>query len=93
MSGSAAKKIAKKLSQLGKTKQVICISHQPMLAAAADYNYKIEKNIKDNITSTGIRLLSEEERVTELARIIDGNEITKTSLEHAREMLDMAKNI
>ena len=51
------------------------------------------KNIKDNITSTGIRLLSEEERVTELARIIDGNEITKTSLEHAREMLDMAKNI
>lgn len=93
VSGSAAKKIAKKLSQLGKTKQVICISHQPMLAAAADYNYKIEKNIKDNITSTGIRLLSEEERVTELARIIDGNEITKTSLEHAREMLDMAKNI
>ena len=93
VSGSAAKKIAKKLSQLGKTKQVICISHQPMLAAAADYNYKIEKNIKDNITSTGIRLLSEEERITELARIIDGNEITKTSLEHAREMLDMAKNI
>lgn len=93
VSGSAAQKIAKKLSRLGKTKQVICISHQPMLAAAADYNYKIEKNVKDNITSTSIRLLSEEERICELARIIDGNDITNTSLEHAREMLDKAKKM
>lgn len=91
VSGSAAQKIAKKLSKLGKTKQVICISHQPMLAASADYNYKIEKCVKDNITSTSIHLLTEKERIKELARIIDGNDITETSIEHAKEMIEKCK--
>ncbi len=88
VSGSAAQKIAKKLSLLGKHKQVICISHQPQLAAIADYNYKIEKSVREDMAVTDIRLLNDEERVNELARIIDGSNITKTSLEHAREMLN-----
>lgn len=90
VSGSAAQKIAKKLSQLGKCKQVICISHQPQLAAAADFNYKIEKSVRKDSAVTEIRLLNEAERVNELARIIDGSNITKTSLDHAREMLNKA---
>ncbi len=88
VSGNAALKIAKKLSDLGKFKQVICVSHLPQLAAMADNNFKIEKLSDNEKTTTKISLLSYEERLGELARMIDGENITNASLEHAREMLD-----
>lgn len=88
VSGSAASKIAKKLSFLGNSKQVICISHQPQLAAESKNHFKITKTISKNITRTEIKKLNKEERVAELARIIDGNDITETSILHAREMLE-----
>ena len=88
VSGSAAKKIAKKLSLLGKTKQVICISHQPQLAAAADSHFRVEKQSENDRTATKLTRLSPEERVRELARIIDGDHITELSLDHAREMIE-----
>lgn len=88
VSGNVALKIAKKLSALGKTKQVICVSHLPQIAAAGDNNYKIEKIADDNITKTQISLLGYDERLLELARMIDGENITKASLEHAKEMLE-----
>lgn len=87
VSGEAAQMIAKKLSFLGKNKQVICISHQPQLAAKADNHFKIEKDIVDNTTKTKISKLNQAEREKELARIIDGDKITETSLLHASEML------
>ena len=88
VSGNAAQKIAKKLSALGNNKQVICISHQPQLAAAADNQFRIEKNISDNNTRTTIKLLDNDERIEALAAMIDGKNITETSLKHAREMLE-----
>lgn len=88
VSGNAALKIAKKLSDLGKFKQVICVSHLPQLAAIADNNFKIEKISDNEKTTTKISLLSYDERLEELARMIDGENITNASLEHAREMLD-----
>lgn len=88
VSGNAALKIAKKLSALGKFKQVICVSHLPQLAAIADNNFKIEKTSDNQKTTTKISLLSYDERLKELARMIDGENITNASLEHAREMLD-----
>ncbi len=88
VSGSAAQKIAQKLSLLGKSKQVICISHQPQLAAAADNNFKLEKKTENGVTGTKISLLDFESRVEELARIIDGSNITKAAIEHSREMLE-----
>lgn len=88
VSGNAAMKIADKLSALGKFKQVICVSHLPQLAAAADNNYKIEKRTEADKTSTTISQLDYEGRVSELARMIDGEKITKASSEHAREMLE-----
>ena len=87
VSGSAAQKIAKKLSVLSKGKQVICVSHQPQLAAAADNHYMIKKQEDGERTVTHIIKLNEEERITELARIIDGDNITKTAINHAKEML------
>lgn len=88
VSGNAALKIAKKLSALGKFKQVICVSHLPQLAAMADNNFKIEKISDNEKTTTKIALLNYEERLEELARMIDGENITNASIEHAREMLD-----
>lgn len=91
VSGNAALKIAEKLSALGKFKQVICVSHLPQLAAAADNNYKIEKRTDGDKTSTTISQLDYEGRVCELARMIDGEKITKASAEHAREMLERGR--
>ncbi len=91
VSGNAALKIAKKLSDLSKFKQVICVSHLPQLAAIADNNFKIEKLSDNEKTTTKISLLNYEERLKELARMIDGENVTNASLEHAREMLDRRK--
>lgn len=87
VSGSAAQKIAKKLSALSKGRQVICVSHQAQLAATADNHCVIKKQEEDGRTVTKIRELSIEERVNELARIIDGDNITETAIKHAKEML------
>lgn len=89
VSGSAAQKIAKKLSALSKGKQVICVSHQPQLAAAADNHCMIKKREDGERTVTEVRQLSAEERITELARIIDGDNITETAINHAKEMLGL----
>lgn len=87
VSGSAAQKIAKKLSALSKGKQVICVSHQPQLAAACDNHYFIKKSSDGERTVTNVKLLNAQERVMEIARIIDGDNITETAVKHAKEML------
>lgn len=89
VSGVAAKKIAEKLSALSKGKQVICVSHQPQLAAKADNHYMIKKREDGDRTVTEIRLLAMEERISELARIIDGDSLTETAINHAKEMLGL----
>ena len=90
VSGSAAQKIASKLWGLGKQSQVICISHQPQLAAFADNHYLIEKKVTDDTAKTTVRKLDEEERILEVARIIDGSDITEAARVHACEMINSA---
>ena len=87
VSGNTALKIANKLALIGKTKQVICITHLPQLTAAADNHYLIEKNTDGDMASTTLKKLDDEGRIAELARIIDGGEITETALNHAKELL------
>jgi len=87
VSGSAAQKIAIKLSKLGENKQVICVSHSPQLAAVADNHYVIKKAESGDRTLTSVTKLNTEERVLEIARIIDGENITETAMKHAKEML------
>lgn len=91
VSGSAAAKITQKLVQIGKSKQVICITHLPSLAAAADTHYLIVKNTDGEMASTTLEELNDENREAELARIIDGENITEISLTHARQMLIRAR--
>lgn len=89
VSGRAAQKIAAKLWGLGK--QVICISHQPQPAAYADNHYYIEKKVTEDCAKTTVRLLNDEERILEVARIIDGSDITEAAKAHASEMINSAK--
>lgn len=90
VSGAAAQKIAKKLAYLARTKQVICISHLPQIAAMADNHFLIEKSVKGEKTETSLKELDSDGRVREIARIIDGD-LTDTSISHACEMLERAE--
>ena len=92
ISGRTAQKVAEKMALIGKNHQVICITHLAQIAAQADSHYVIEKTVTEDITRTGIRVLSEEESVEELARILGGAVITETVRESAREMKQLAKS-
>lgn len=92
ISGRTAQKVAEKMALIGKNHQVICITHLAQIAAQADRHYVIEKTVTEDITRTGIRVLSEEESVEELARILGGAVITETVRESAREMKQLAKS-
>ena len=92
VSGKAAMSIAKKLAVIAKNKQVICITHLPQLTAMADNHYLIQKNTDGEMASTTLKELDEEGRELELARIIDGGEVTELARSHAKQMIENAKN-
>ena len=85
ISGKAANKVAEKLSKIGENHQVLCISHLPNIAAIADYNYFISKQVKEERTNTNIKLLNETEVINEIARISSG-EINEATLKYANEL-------
>ena len=85
ISGKAANKVAEKLSKIAKSHQVLCISHLPNIAAIADYNYFISKNVKNERTNTNIKLLNEMEVINEIARISSG-EINDATIKYATEL-------
>jgi DNA repair protein RecN (Recombination protein N) len=85
--GRAAEAVGKKLKQLSRTKQVICITHLPQIASFADQHYLIEKREASGRTKTSVRQLDAEERTREIARMMSGAKLTDTSLKHAEQML------
>ena len=85
ISGKAANSVANKLKTIANTHQVMCISHLPNIAAMADYNYFISKEVYEDRTKTQIRLLQEKEVIEEIARISAG-EINEISLKYANEL-------
>lgn len=93
ISGRTAQKVSEKMALLGKRHQVLCITHLAQIAAMADAHYLIEKQTDDQKTTTGIRLLNEDEEIQELARILGGAEITHAVLATAREMKKLAGNM
>ena len=94
ISGRTAQKVSEKMNQLGRSHQIICITHLPQIAAMADAHFLIRKEAsasEDGMrTHTHIRRLGEEESVTELARMLGGVEITQAVLENAKEMKKLA---
>ena len=91
ISGVTAAKVGEKLKLIGKSRQVICITHLSQIAAVADSHFLIEKSAENESVKTRIRLLNEEDSVKELARILGGDKITSSIMESAREMKEMAK--
>lgn len=85
ISGKAANSVAHKLKRIANSHQIMCISHLPNIAAMADYNYFISKEIDKDRTKTQIRLLQEKEVIEEIARISSG-EINEVSLQYANEL-------
>lgn len=85
ISGKAAKSVASKLKYIGCKHQVICITHQPSIAAKGDENYFISKATNNNRTFTKIKLLDENEIIDEIARISNGD-ITEIARKHALEL-------
>lgn len=91
VSGSAAEKIALKLGEVSKGRQVICVTHLARIAAQADCHMKIIKSVESEKTYTKIETLDFEGRASEIARISGGGNITPLQLETAKEMLISAK--
>ena len=92
VSGRAALKIAYKLHELSKNKQVLCVTHLAQIAAYADNHFYIEKRVREGSTYTNVSSLTYDERVREIARIIGGDIITQTTLKSAEEMIEFANN-
>ena len=87
VSGRAAQKVAEKLKSVARSKQVLCVTHLPQLAAMGDTHLLIAKGERDGRTYTTVTPLDLEGRKRELARIIGGANITETTLKSAEEML------
>ncbi|MGN0387300.1 MAG: DNA repair protein RecN [Suilimivivens sp.] len=91
ISGKTAWKVSEKLGKLAGGHQIICITHLPQIAAMADSHYLIEKQVKQERTVTDIKRLSEEESISELARLLGSGSVTEAVMTNAREMRDMAQ--
>ena len=91
VSGRAAQKVAEKLAGVAHTKQVLCVTHLPQLAAMADVHFSVEKGEKNGRTFTRVERLSRERRMEELARLTSGDHITDATRRAAGELLDSAE--
>lgn len=86
VSGRVAQAIAEKIHSISEYSQVLCITHLPQVAARADNHLYVKKAIVENRTSTAAVILTETERVEEIARMLSGNQITKGAIQAAEEL-------
>lgn len=88
ISGEAAKQVGVILKSLAGQRQIICITHQPQIAGKADAHLYVYKNMEREVVQTNIRLLTDEERVVALAKMLGGEKPSNAALESAREMME-----
>jgi DNA repair protein RecN (Recombination protein N) len=88
VSGPTAEKVGKKLKSIAKSQQVICVTHLPQVAAFGDAHFLIQKIQKKDRVQMEVVFLDHQARVDEIARLISGEKITKTSKAHAEELLE-----
>ncbi len=91
VSGRAAQKVARKMSDVARTKQVLCVTHLPQIAAMADSHFCVEKGEADGRTFTAVQQLNDDQRCGELARLTSGDLLTPAALQGAGEMLAQAR--
>lgn len=88
--GGVAEMVGRHLRSLGAGRQVLCVTHQPQVAAQGHHHFRISKDTHKGVTRTSVKPLGPEERVAETARMLGGMEITEQTLSHAREMIALA---
>ena len=93
VSGRIAETVGRKLSDLGKRQQTLCITHLPQIAAFAEHHYAVTKSTEKDQTYTQIADLDNQQAIIEIARLLDGSEITKQALKLAREMRKRSHSI
>ena len=91
VSGRVAQAIANKIYMVAVHSQVLCITHLPQVAAMADNHLYISKSIENDRTKTHVNALETADKIEEIARMLAGTEITKLTIEHAKELLKLAK--
>ena len=92
VSGEVADKVGQILSSMGKYMQVINITHLPQVASRGSRHFHVYKDDTDNSTFTRVKLLSHEERILEVARLLSGSEVTETAIKNAQELLKAGIN-
>ena len=89
--GRTAEVVGRKLKELSRFHQVICVTHLPQIASYGDLHLRVEKGEVGGRTVTSVRPLTEEERVEELSRLVGGTKVTAATLEHVRQMVNRAR--
>ena len=85
--GRVAEIVGRMLHQLGRSRQVLCVTHLPQVAAQADWQWSIAKQTRDGATTSSVAVLDRDARIGEIARMLGGEKITETTRRHAAEML------
>ena len=87
VSGKVALAVGEKMSSLGNDNQVLCITHLAQVASFAKNHYHVSKYVENNETYTKVTLLSEDEHVIEVAKLISGNEVSEAAIEASKELI------
>ncbi|MBL4931006.1 DNA repair protein RecN [Clostridium paridis] len=90
ISGRIAQAVGEKIYEISNRHQVLCITHLPQIACLSDSHYYITKEEKMGKTYSNIKILSKDEKINEIAKMIGGAEITKVTIEHSKEIIKMA---
>ena len=89
--GAIAEVVGRKLRELSKNHQVICVTHLPQIACYADTHYSVRKEVKGGRTLTRVERLEKERAVDEIARMLGGVTVTEKTTAHAKEMIETAR--
>ena len=90
ISGITASIVGRKLKEISRHHQIICITHLPQIAACGDYNFRIYKESDETSTFTTVERLDGDQQIGEIARLLGGDHITETTLQSARELIESA---
>jgi DNA repair protein RecN (Recombination protein N) len=93
VSGRTAQQVAEKLMAVSRTRQILCITHLPQIAAMADTHFLIQKSVHAERTVTSVNALSRDAAINELARLTGGAEITEATVKAAKEMKEQADGL
>lgn len=91
ISGRIAQRVGEKMYQISKNHQVFCVTHLPQIACMSDYSYLVSKKVIEEKTYTSVKKMKYSEKQFQIAKMIGGSEVTKLTLDHCKEMIELAE--